>query len=202
MVGVIGGVALSGRWEPHWDAETRVEELTATHGPGARLESREAVEARARDLESARLERTKARLDAEGALTVAQAARELRRREDPPPARVRNWLLEEKAPYRSVKHALGDLAAHHHGGKLAQLRMSPGSGAHVPAWLCVGSALSELGMLPGDARRDRIMRWACTADDRRGMHTGQRLSGTDWRYVRELTALLRDRGIVAAKGCK
>jgi hypothetical protein len=53
-----------------------------------------------------------------------------------------------------------------------------------------------MGLLPGDPRRERIVRWSCSADDRDREAGRRRLTGSDWDVLRRLREVLESAGVL------
>ncbi len=199
VTGALGSHIYEGPWVSEEQATKSLASATDQYGPGLRIEAREDVQAVLAQRRAKQIAKAKAALDRDGAPSVGASEEELRERQAEPERERPVWYSEERPPYLTVKHALGDYAAHCHGPKLAQISRGPG-GPHTPAWLTVGTALTDVGLAANDPRRARLLIWACTADDRRGTHgkdAQDRLSGKEWGLKRDLERILRERGIVA-----
>ncbi len=195
VVGMLGGIPIKGEWVVESKALHDLGVLMETGGSKLRIEDRGTVDAKAEEARVRAVEGVKAALDRSGAPSMRQTELDLTERQQAPKATRPIWRQQERPRYATLKHALGDYAAHCHGPQLAQQSEHRG-GQHVPAWLVVGSLLTEVGLTHKDPRRERILRWACTADDRRETHTGQRLGGREWELLKRLKVKMREAGLM------
>ncbi len=192
ITGLVAGHGYTSEWMTREQAEKRLANLPPEYGTEFRMESRVELDAAKERAERERLRDAKRRLDAAGEPTVAEAAQELRTRRKV--LEIMVYPGQERAPFKTLKAALGHYVAKCKGPKLSQLRDGP---PHQPthAWLVVGSTLTECGYPPGSYTRSALLEWARESDE---ALPAKRPSGHIKRSRREIREMLIKRGVIEA----